>query len=121
MYILVCSKYLSLVKTLQAIENQITDTVRNRYVLYDVTNAIKCIIEYMKKYQVCDAQQKKVKSSAFNNLDESSALWLQDFAPKVLPVRFQESQHEYFNKKEMNLHIDVFLSKTNQKLKSKCT
>ena len=31
-------------------------------------------------------------------------------------IRFQESQHVSFGKKETSLHIDVFLSKTNKKI-----
>ena len=38
---------------------------------------------------VCDAQQKKAKSGAFNDLDESSAA----FCREVLPVEFWEGQH----------------------------
>ena len=70
-----CLECLSLITTLQTIENQIKSTVNNRDVIYDVNNAIKCTIEYM-KYQVGDAQQKKAKSDVFNDLDESSAFWL---------------------------------------------
>ena len=51
------------------------------------------------KHQVHDTQQKKAKSDAFNDLDESSAFCLLYFAQKVLPVKFQEVQHEYFGKK----------------------
>ena len=75
----VCLECLSLIRTLQTIENQIKSTVSNKDIIYDVNNAIKCMIEYM-KHQVCDTQQKKAKSDAFNDLDESSAFWLQDFA-----------------------------------------
>ena len=75
----VCLECLSLIRTLQTIENQIKSIVNNKDVIYDVNNAIKCMIEYM-KHQVCDAQQKKAKSDACNDLDESSAFWLQDFA-----------------------------------------
>ena len=44
----VCLECLSLIRTLQTIENQIKSTVNNKDVIYDVNNAIKCIIEYMK-------------------------------------------------------------------------
>ena len=44
----VCLECLSLIRTLQTIENQIKSTVKNEDVIYDVNNAIKCIIEYMK-------------------------------------------------------------------------
>ena len=68
----VCLECLSLIRTLQTIENQIKSTVNNKDVIYDVNNAIKCIIEYM-KHQICESQQKKAKSDVFNDLDEVSA------------------------------------------------
>ena len=80
---------LSLIRTLQTVENQIKSTANNKDVIYDVNNAIKCITEYM-KHQVRDTQQKKAKTDVFNYLDESSAFWLQDIA-QVLPVKFQGS------------------------------
>ena len=84
---------LSLIGALQTIENQIKSTVNNKEPIYDVNNAIKCIIEFM-KHQVCDAEQKKAKSSVFNDLDKSSAVWLRDFTQKVLPVKYRDVQHE---------------------------
>ena len=54
---------------------------------------------------------KKAKSDILNDLDESSAFWFQDFAQKVLPVKFREGQHEYFGKRGMSLHVDVFFVK----------
>ena len=106
----VCLECLSLIRTLETIENQIKNTVNNKDVIYDVNNAIKCIVEYM-KHQVHDTQQKKAKSDVFNDLDESSAFGLWDFAQKVLPVTFSEGQHEYFGKRGMSLHVDVFCQK----------
>lgn len=41
--------------------NQIKDTVNSRDVIYDINNAVKFIIEYM-KHQVCDVQKKKAES-----------------------------------------------------------
>ena len=63
------------------------------------------------KHQVCNAQQKKAKSDVFNDPDESSAFWLQDFAQNVLSVKFRESQLDYFGKRGMRLHDDVFFVK----------
>ena len=80
---------LSLIRTFQTIDNQIKSTVDNKDVIYDVNNAIKCIIKCM-KHQVHDAQQKKANSDVFNDLDKSSAFWHRDFAQKVLPVIFRE-------------------------------
>ena len=104
---------MSLIRTLHTIENQIKSTVNNKDVIYDVNNAIKCIIEYMK------AQQERAKSDVFNDLDESSAFWLQDFAQKVLPVKFREDEHEYFGKRGMNLHVDVFFIRKDSQVRTK--
>ena len=106
----VCLECLSLIGTLQTIENQIKSTANNIDVNYDVNNAIKYITEYM-KHQVGDPQRKKVKSYVFNDLDKSSAFWLQDFAQKVLPVKFWEGQRKYFGERRMSLHVDVFWQK----------
>ena len=46
------------------------------------------------KHQVRDAEQKKAKPDVFNDLDESSAVWPQDFTRKVLPVKYRDVQHE---------------------------
>ena len=106
----VCLECLSLIGTLQTIENQIKSTANNIDVNYDVNNAINYITEYM-KHQVGDPQRKKVKSYVFNDLDKFSAFWLQDFAQKVLPVKFWEGQREYFGERRMSLHVDVFWQK----------
>ena len=108
---------MSLIRTLETIENQIKSTVNNKDVIYDVNNAIKCIIEYM-KHQIREVQQKKAKSDVFNDLDEVSAFWLQDFA-KVLPVKFWEGEHEYFGKRGMSLHVDMFFIKKDSQVKKK--
>ena len=71
------------------------------------------------KYQVRDAQQKKAKSDVFNDLDKSSAFWLRDFAQKVLPVKFREGQREYFGKRGISLHVDVFFVKKDSQVGKK--
>ena len=70
------------------------------------------------KHQICEAQQKKAKSDVFNDLDEVSAFWLQDFATKVLPVKFWEGEHEYFSKRGMSLYVDVFFIKKDSQVNS---
>ena len=52
----------------------------------------------------------KAKSDVFNDLHESFAFWFQGFA-QVLPVKFREGEHEYFGKRGMSLHVDVFFIK----------
>ena len=80
--------------------------------VYDGSIAIKDIIEYI-KHLVRDALQSKAKSYAFHKIDNNSALWLLEFSQKIIPIKYCESQKEYFGKKGRILHIDVFFYKLN--------
>lgn len=60
-----------------------------------------------------DAQQKKAKIYCFDLLDDKNCFWLKDYSQKNLPVHFQEGQKDYFGKKGMSMHVDVFFSKEN--------
>ena len=86
--------------------------------VYDGNIVIKDIIEYI-KHLVTGAQQSKAKSYAFHKIDNNSALWLHDFSQKIIPIKYCESQKEYFGKKGMTLHIDVFFYKLNGSIKKK--
>ena len=88
--------------------------------VYDGNIVIKDIIEYI-KHLVTGAQQSKAKSYAFHKIDNNSALWLHDFSQKIIPIKYCESQKEYFGKKGMTLHIDVFFYKLNDSIKKKFT
>lgn len=68
------------------------------------------------KHQIRDSQQRKAKTFCFDNLDDETAFWLKDFAQKVLPMRYREGQREYFGKKGMSMHVDVFFRKNNEEL-----
>ena len=61
----------------------------------------------------------KAKSDVFNDLHETSAFWFQGFAQKVLPVKFQEGEHEYFGKRGMSLHVDEFFLKKESQVRKK--
>ena len=78
--------------------------------IYDVDVAIKSILEFM-KHKIRDAQQKKAKVDAFDVIDHVIAFWLKDFAQKILSIKYREGQKEYFGKKGMSMHVDVFISK----------
>ena len=78
--------------------------------VYELEAAKKNIIDCL-KHLIRDAQQKKAKEYAFANLKENTAFWLRDFCQKVLPVKFWESQQDYYGKKGISLHADVFLMK----------
>ena len=76
----------------------------------DVKKKTGDIVEYM-KHLMRDAQQMKAKSDANLVLDNNTALWLKDYAQKVLPEKHREGQKDYFGKKGMSVHIDVLLTK----------
>ena len=86
--------------------------------VYDGNIAIKDITEYI-KHLVRDAQQSKAKSYAFDKIDNNSALRLHDFSQKIIPIKYCESQKEYFGKKGKTLHIDVFCYKLNDSIQKK--
>ena len=44
-------------------------------------------------------------------MDHETAFWLKDFCQKLLPVKFCEGQKDYFGKKGLSLHVDVFIVK----------
>ena len=83
--------------------------------VYDGSIAIKDIIEYI-KHLVRDALQSKAKSYAFHKIDNNSALWLLEFSQKIIPIKYCESQKEYFGKKGRILRIDVFFYKLNDSI-----
>ena len=78
--------------------------------IYDVGLAVKSIIEYM-KHKIRDAQQKKGKVDAFEIVSCTVTFWLKDFAQKILPVKYREGMKEYYDKKGMTMHADVFVLK----------
>ena len=65
---------------------------------------------------MCDAQQKKAKSFGFDQLDDEICLWLKNFSQKILPLKFKEGWREYFGKKGMSFHNDIFFLKKNKHL-----
>ena len=65
---------------------------------YDVEIAVQNIHEYIKELMGY-SQQMKAKFEAFDKLSESARFWLKDFCQKIIPLKFRESQKEYFGKK----------------------
>ena len=105
----ICVDCYNLIAVLQLVENAAI-SVGTEDEQYDVKRSIDSIITYM-QHQIRDFQQRQAKSFCFNHLDDTTAFWLKDFAQKVLPQSYREGQKEYFGKKGMTLHIDVFFRK----------
>ena len=110
----VCSECFNLVSTLGKILS-IAETEGTDEIIYDVNASINAIFAYM-NHQIRDVQQRRAKSYCFNHLGHETAFWLKDFAQKLLPMRFREGQREYFGKKGMSIHIDVFFRKQGEDL-----
>ena len=102
----VCDDCLSLFRVLQEAIDLAAST-ENEDVIYDVKNAVDAIIEYM-KHQIRDEQQKQAKIFCFHEISDTNAFWLRDYAQKVLPKSYREGQRNYFGKKGMSVHIDIF-------------
>ena len=79
-------------------------------VKHDTEFAIKNLILWL-QHIPRSVQQNQAKIDIMAALADNpkSCLWLRDWAQKVLPQSFREAQKDYFAKKGMSLHIDVFL------------
>eukprot|EP00111_Clytia_hemisphaerica_P010078 TCONS_00029465-protein len=84
--------------------------------MYDINVAIKSIQDYI-CHILRDVQQRKAKVWCMENLSPNTAFWLKDFCQKILPSQFREGQQNYFGKKGMSLHVDVFFKKEGHQLK----
>ena len=87
----------------------------NEETIYDVKRWVDDVIKYW-QHQIRDFQQRQAKMYCFDNLDNKTGFWLKDFGQKILPIRYREGQREYFGKKGMTNHIDVFISKYGENL-----
>ena len=87
--------------------------------MYQHETAKNNIIDYL-KHLIRDSQQYKAKEYAFECLKENTAFWLRDFSQKVLPVKFRERQQDYYGKKGIRLHVDVFFNEATESLKEAC-
>ena len=112
----VCYECNELCEVLQTIQDLAKEHTADNDTIYDIDVAVNHISDYV-KHLMRDVQQRKAKSDAFLQLDNETAFWLKDFSQKILPVKFREGQKEYFGKKGMSMHIDVFISQHDGKLK----
>ena len=75
--------------------------------MHELEKTKKNVKDYW-KHLIRDAQKKKAEEYAFSKLKEITASWLRDFCQKVLPIKFRESQQDYYGRKGISLHVDVF-------------
>uniref|UniRef100_A0A7E4V202 C2H2-type domain-containing protein n=1 Tax=Panagrellus redivivus TaxID=6233 RepID=A0A7E4V202_PANRE len=74
-----------------------------------VRNAVFNIAE-MKKHLVRTKYSELQRKSIIDTLNDNSALITLDFAQKLLPMKFRETQRDYYGKKGMSYHISHVLS-----------
>ena len=86
--------------------------------LYDLQH-IRCALVTWMKHTIRDVQQNKTKISATKLLSNNTALWIKDWAQKIIPMKFRKSQPDYFGKKGMSLHVDVLLFSTERDILEK--
>jgi len=87
--------------------------------LYDVNIAKAGILKWLQ--HIRHVQQNKANEESMDRLSNSTALWIRDFCQKVLPMKFREGQCDYFGKKGMTLHVDVFLMRNGAGVVKKAT
>lgn len=49
-------------------------------------------------------------------MNDTSPFWIHHFARLILPVKHHEGQQEYFGKKGLSLHCDIFVKKNKDML-----
>ena len=114
----ICQECIELFCAMKEVRNIAINNSASQDLLYDIDIATKDIFDYM-KHLMRDAQQKKAKKFAFEKLDNETAFWLKDYCQKIIPTKFREGQKEYFGKKGMSLHVDVFFIYVNNELRKK--
>ena len=110
----VCSNCFNLCKSLDEIGELIKKYCCSDNIAYDIENAIKSVKDYV-KHQTGDDPPRKAKDWCFQQLSETCAFRLKDFSRKILPMYNREGQKEYFGKRGMGLHADLFFYKTKNK------
>ena len=103
---------------MEAIQKIVNGNFENQELQCNIEVAIEPIFDYI-KHLMRDAQQKKAKKFAFSHISETVGFWLKDFSLKVLPVKLREGQKDYYGKRGMSVHTDVFFTKQDGKMKKK--
>ena len=111
-----CKEYYDLCHSIDSLSEIAIECKADEDTMHELETAKKNIIDYL-KHLIRDVQLKKAKEYAFANLKENTAFWLRDFCQNVLPKKFRESQQDYYGKKGISLHVDVFLMKQQNLLK----
>ena len=79
-------------------------------IVHDVQAAVKKIHDW-KAHLMRTAHQEAAKSTILNEMAPSQVLIIMDWAMKFLPVRFRETQSEWFGKKGRPWHVSAAIAK----------
>ena len=79
-------------------------------IVHDVEAAVKKIHDW-KAHLMRTAHQEAAKSTILNKMAPSQVLIIMDWAMKFLPVRFRETQSEWFGKKGRPWHVSAAITK----------
>ncbi|GBM65883.1 hypothetical protein AVEN_49928-1 [Araneus ventricosus] len=115
---LICPECMDIFELLHFIKQKVLRIENEDFqieLLYDLQCIHNSLLNWM-KHTIRDVQQTNAKIFAVSKLTSKTALWIKDWAQKIIPIKFRESQREYFGKKGMSLHIDVLLFKSDDTL-----
>ena len=84
---------------------------------YDYYKAVENT-QAWKAHQLRSVRQDKARTDILDTLDESSLFITQDWAMKLLPQKYRESQSDWFGKRGISWHISVVVRKKHGVLES---
>jgi hypothetical protein len=116
-HLLICESCEELRTTLMELETAIKEHFQSLFT-HDhretLVHDFKLAQEYVFKWKahiVRSVNQEKAKQDALENLDESSALIVMDWAMKYLQVRYREKQSDWYGKRGMSWHVSSVIAK----------
>lgn len=106
-----CLDCLNIIQTLDEIKQniaKISDQDLRTEVSYDFENAVEHIIEWF-RHNIRAAQQDSEKTTILSEMGNDEAFCTFDWAQKILPQEYRESQKKYFGKKGMSALVGSFV------------
>lgn len=93
-HLIICKDCFNLLESINLLKNEVEkvfDPYERESLLYEVENSFSKIHTWQ-QHIIRGAQQNKAKSDALKDLHNSQALWIRDWAQKVLPGSGLEAQ-----------------------------
>ncbi|CAH0546967.1 unnamed protein product [Brassicogethes aeneus] len=113
----ICPECYDILNTVNIIENNISllkDSHEKDTTMFKFLHAKQKIFDWQ-NHIIRAAQQGKARTTVMDILESRQALWIRDWAEKILPSRNLESMTEYFGKRGFSLSVEVFLIKNEEK------